>query len=236
MPSITSNTAYGIIKDAYKDAGFLGDGDDPNSEQLADGLRRLNDLINLWQVEGIKLFLLQELSIDLVAGQESYTVTAPTTIPPNKHLQIIQARVQTPAGTVRPINPISWDEWNRLNRTSQGAVTGYFTDKQVSNLVVKFWNTPDTTEALNSVVLTVRTQAANPANLESDVSFPQEWRIALRWGLADDISTGQPVEIMNRCAQRAALFKEQLEGWDVEDTPTSFAPSFQNPYPTGGFR
>lgn len=235
MASITSNTAYGIIRDAYKDAGFLGDGDDPNSEQLADGLRRLNDLINLWQIDGIKLFLLQEITITLVAGQASYTVVAPSTTPPNKHLRIEQARVQTPQGNVRPIYPISWEEWNRLNRSSSGSITGYHEDKQATTLTLNFWNTPDSTEAANSVIVLVRTQAANPFNLEGDVSFPQEWRIALRWGLADDICTGQPVEIMNRCAQRATMFKEQLEGWDVESGPTTFAPA-SHAYQGGGFR
>ena len=39
----------------------------------------------------------------------------------------------------------------------------------------------------------------------SPKGFAQEWRIALRWGLADDIATGQPQAIMDRCAQRAGV-------------------------------
>jgi hypothetical protein len=106
------------------------------------------------------------------------------------------------------------------------------TDKQTNSLVVKFWNTPDATEALNTVVVLVRTQVTNPINLEENMAFPQEWRMALRWGLADDISTGQPDTIMQRCQSRANFYREALEDWDVEDTQTTFAPDAR--YAGGG--
>jgi len=227
MAVSVSNTAYGIINDAMHDAGLLGEGDDPNSEQLASNLRRLCDIINLWQTQGLKLFLLEEITIPLVAGTASYTVNPAAGVEPHKHMRVLQGRVETPDGLRRPLNPISWNEWNRLSNTGPSSIVGYFVDKQANSLVVNFWNTPDTFEATNTVVLLVQTQAENPFNLESNVSFPQEWRIALRWGLADDICTGQPQAIMDRCAQRSQVYREQLEDWDVEDTETTFAPSTQ---------
>lgn len=222
MPFAVSNTTYGIIRDAMQDAGLLQEGDDPNSEQLATCMRRLCDIINLWQTEGLKLFLLQEISVTLVAGQATYTLNQDPGVVPNKNLRVIQGRIEN-ANSSRPIYSISWDEWNRLQKTTSGCVTGYFVDKQTSSLVVHTWNTPDANEALNTMVLLVQTQAINPYNLMSDVMFPQEWRIALRWGLADDICTGQPQAIMDRCQQRAQTYKDQLENWDVEDTEVRFA-------------
>lgn len=237
MPVAVSNTVYGIIKDAMYDAGFLQEGEDPNSEQLSVYMRRLCDIINLWQTGGIKLFLLEEITIPLIAGQNTYTLDNPAGVFPRKNLRVEQGRVVSPdpQRDLRVINSISWQQWNSLQQ-SQGAITGYFVDKQADSLVVKFWSTPDVGEAVNSVILTVRKQAENPFNLESDVAFPQEWRIALRWGLADDICTGQPQAIMDRCQQRALMYKEQLENWDVEDTETTLAPNLQGSYTTGGFR
>lgn len=222
MPFAVSNTTYGIIRDAMQDAGLLQEGDDPNSEQLATYIRRLCDIINLWQTEGLKLFLLQEVTVTLIAGQAEYTLNQAVGVEPNKNLRVIQGRIEN-SNSSRPIYPISWDEWNRLQKNTSGAVTGYFVDKQIDSLVVHTWNTPDANEALNVMILLVQTQAVNPYNLMSDVMFPQEWRIALRWGLADDIATGQPQAIMDRCQQRANLYKTQLEDWDVEDTPVRFA-------------
>ena len=236
MPVSTSNTVYGIIADAMMDAGLLQEGDDPNSEQLATYMRRLNDIINLWQVDGLKLFLLEEITVPLVAGQAAYTLNPTVGSVPTRHLRVLQGRVQSGSGAqVRPLRAISWREWNSLPRGVQGPVTGYLVDKQPTSTVVNVWNTPDSNEATNSAIFLVHTQADNPFNLESNVSFPQEWRIALRWGLADDICTGQPEAIMARCQQRASLYKEALENFDVEDTDTSFAPDLSG-YGSGSFR
>ncbi len=237
MSVAVSNSVYGIINDAMHDAGLLQEGEDPNSEQLSVYMRRLCDVINLWQTEGVKLFLLEEVTVPLVSGQNTYTLNNPIGVFPRKMLQVIQARVvsPTPQTNIRVLNAISWQQWNTLQQVS-GAIVGYFVDKQADSLIVRFWGTPNVSEALNSVVFLVRTQAENPFNLESNVMFPQEWRIALRWGLADDICTGQPQAIMDRCQQRALTYKAQLEDWDVEDVETTFAPNLQGNYTTGAFR
>jgi len=236
MPVSVSNSAYGIIKDAMSDAGLLQEGDDPNSEQLSVYMRRLCDIINLWQTGGLKLFLLEERSIDLISGQFQYTINNGAGVFPQRNLRVLQGRIVTPQGTYRTISPISWQEWNTLQQTNVGTITSFFIDKRTTSLVINFWPTPDVREAVNTGILLVQTQAANPFNLETDVSFPQEWRIALRWALADDICTGQPSSIMQRCQDRALIFKEQLENWDVEDASTSFALDFRGAYSTRGYR
>ncbi len=60
--------------------------------------------------------------------------------------------------------------------------------------------------------------------------------MALRWGLADDICTGQPGEIMRRCAERAKAYREALEDWDVEDAATQFQPDPQGGFAHGRFQ
>lgn len=237
MPVSVSNSAYGIIKDAYRDAGKLAKGSDPDSESLADGMRRLCDIINLWQTQGVKLFLQVERTIQLVENQTVYTVNNPDPqVVPNKNSRIIQGRVIGPTQANRPIDPISWEEWNRLQQNARGAVNSYMVDKQSTSLRVFVWNTPDAAEALNQMILLVQVQAANPYNLLDDVAFPQEWRIALRWGLAAELATGQPEAVIDRCERLAKVYRTALEDYDVEDGPTYFAPDFRGAYPTGGFR
>jgi len=234
MPFAVSNTAYGIIRDAMMDAGLLQEGDDPNSEQLSTFMRKLCDIINLWQTQGLKLFLNQEITVTLVDGQASYTLDTGTQ--PAKNMRVLQGRIEGPSNQRRVINALSWQEWNMLSQANTGCITGYFVDKQATSLIVHFWNTPNATEAANTAILLVQVQAANPFNLLEDVSFPQEWRIALRWGLADDICTGQPVAIMARCTDNARRYKDMLEDWDVEDAETTLAPDFRGAYQTGNFR
>lgn len=239
MASPTSSTIYGIINDAMHDAGLLGEGDEPNSEQLATNFRRLNDIINLWQTQGLKLFLLQEVTIPLVASQSEYSLGPTGDVVMVKPIRILQANVLNSNNIRRPLVVLSWQEWMTLSQVTgnDGMISSYFVDKQISNLVVRFWNPPSVEEANNVVVALVQVAAHNAINLEESMQFPQEWRIALRWGLADDISTGQPQAIMDRCQQRAQIYREALEDWDVEDAPTSFAPDSRTGYgATGRFR
>ena len=231
----TSKTIYGIINDAMHDAGYLEEGVLPNSEQLATYFRRLNDIINLWQTQGLKLFLLEELVLMLTPGVGLYSLGPTGTVTMAKPSRVLQANVVTSAGVQRPLVPMSWDDWMTLSqRTSPGTISSYFVDKQPTLLNVHFWNPPDAQEALNSVHLLIQREAPNPINLLDSMDFPQEWRIALRWGLADDICTGQPQAIMDRCASRSQVYREALENWDVEDVATSFAPDQRSGYGVQG--
>lgn len=225
MSGSTSNTSYGIINDAMVDAGYLQEGSEANSEQLATYMRRLCDIINLWQTQGLKLFLQELVNVPLVVGQVQYVLgPAGPAVTMNKPQRVLQAYVTDTTNVRRPLTVLSRDEFTRLSQITgnNGTISSYFTDKQAEVLNVNFWNPPDATEVNNTATVLVQVMANNPINLEADTLFPQEWRIALRWGLADDICTGQPQAIMDRCMQRALAYRQMLEDWDVEDAPTSF--------------
>lgn len=238
MAASVSNTVYGIISDAMHDAGLLGLGDEPNSEQLATNMRRLCDLINVWQTQGLKLFLLQDISITLTAGKSKYSLGTGGDVDMVKPSRVLDGYILNTSNVRRPIVSLSWEEWMRLSQVTgnDSAISSYFVDKQASFLYVNFWNTPNAAEAANTAHLLVQVAANNPNNLEASSMFPQEWRMALRWGLADDICTGQPQAIMDRCAGKARAFRDALEDWDVEDTSTSFAVDARMYNTTGKFR
>ena len=228
------NTADRLIRFAMEDAGLLQDGDDPTSEQFAKYLQRLNDLINLWQTKGLKLWLLHLLPVPLIAGQNTYTFKPGGSVDMTKPLRVLQGFYLTPGGTQQQLIPLSWNEWITLPQTNQqGAINSYFVDKQPFQLNVSFWLTPDTTAALGTAHLLVQTQVSNYIGVTDSSAFPQEWFLALRWGLADEIATGQPGLIMDRCERRAKTYLTALEDWDVEDADTRFAPD-ENTFSTYG--
>lgn len=238
MVAAVSNTAYGIINDAMHDVGLIGEGDLPNSEQISANLRRLCDIINLWQTEGLKLWTWTDLSIPLTVSVSQYRMGSGLAVDMTKPLRAFQGYILTTDDIRRPLVSLSWQEWMQLSQVSgnDGTISSFFINKQATYLEVNFWNPPDATEAANTAHLLIQQQATNPVNLETSMSFPQEWRIALRWGLADDIATGQPLAIMERCRLKAEQYKTLLENWDVEDAPTRFTPSTQSQsYYSGGF-
>jgi hypothetical protein len=233
----TYYTAQRIIRMAYKDAGLIQDGDEPSGEQYADGLMRLNDIANLWQTQGLKLWLNQDLGVPLVAGQGKYTIGPGGSVDMAKPLRVIEAYYLDNTGIRRPLVVLSWDDYFRLSQVNQiGQINSYFVNKQQLTLNLFFWNIPDANAALGTVHLLVQNQITQMVSLTDTTAFPLEWSMGLRWGLADELATGQPQAIMDRCEKRATAYRQALEDWDVEDAPTSFTPDQRALYATSSFR
>lgn len=222
------NTADALIRKALRDAGRLQVGDDPPPETFADCLSRLGDIINTLQTRGLKLWLNSVRTLTPVAGTAAYTLGPSGTTVTIKPLRVIGGWFVESGGARRSLTPLSWQEYRSLgNLTSSGAVNSYFVDKQQLNLVVRLWQVPDATAATGTVELLCQEQATAPLELTSVVAFPVEWYLALRWMLADDLATGQPALIMERCERKANQYREQLEDWDVEDASTFLQPNAQ---------
>lgn len=235
MTAPTDNTPISVIQDAYQDAGLIAEGDSINSEQIVTGLRKLTDLVNLWQTQGIKLWLNVDTTITLVAGTATYTLGPAGSVVMVKPPRVLDAYYRDANGIRRPLVPMSWADYIRLSQITQtGAINSYFVDKQATQLSVFFWRAPAATAALGTAHLLLQTQVTNPISVTETMNFPVEWRIALRWGLADEICTGQPQAIMDRCQQRALAYRTALEDWDVEDVSVRFAADTRGQ--TGGFR
>lgn len=234
---MSDNSPASIITDAYFDAGLLQEGESLTSEQQTTGLRKLTDMVNLWQTQGLKLWLNADLPITLVVGQNTYTLGPAGSVAMIKPLRVLDGWYADAKGVRRPLSPLGWADYIRLSQINQrGAINSYFVDKQQTQLSVFLWQAPDAQAATGVAHLLIQNQITMPISLTSDMNFPIEWRIALRWGLADEICTGQPQAIMDRCQQRASQYRMALEDWDVEDAPTRVAPDPRQSMYSGSFR
>jgi len=220
------------------DAGYLQEGADPTPEQYANYMNRLNDVINFEQTQGLKLWLQYNLPVTLVAGQQTYTIGPGGSINMAKPMRVLDSSYYIDSnGIRRPLIPLSRDDFNRLSNPGQtGAINSFFCDKQQTQLAVSFWLVPDAQAATGSVVLLVQQAVTGLVSLTDTMNFPNEWFIFLRWALADDICTGQPQAIMDRCLGKASMYRDALSAWDVEDASTSFAPDHRAAYLGGRFR
>lgn len=224
-------TVAQTITDAMVDAGLLLEGAAPSTAQYTKYIRRLNDLIHLQQTKGLKLWLERDVSVTLVASTSSYIITSGDL----KAMRVKQAYFLDADDNKRPVDVISRDEYTRLsNNATTGPVVSIFPEKLVTSLKAWVWQIPDATAALGTLHLITQVQVTSYTASTDDltISFPQEWAIYLRWGLADEICTGQPQSIMDRCAKKAAQFLDALEDWDVEDASTRFEPSVNSQSPS----
>lgn len=229
-------TCYQTIQDAYFEAGKIGLGEEPKSEMLVNGMRRLNQMINYFQTRGIKLWVQQDVSIAapvLQTGVGVYTMgPTGTVVLFSKPRRVIESYYTDLTANRRPLTQIlSRNEWDTLSTTTQkGQITSIYVDKQLGNLVINVWMVPDLIAAQGQLHLITDMQIPNVSMLNDQMFFPPEWSFTLMWGLAYQVSTGQPQEVIEKCKYNADKYQEELEGWDVEDAPVTFQPD-----PRGAF-
>lgn len=237
--------AYGIICDAMRDVGKLRPGDDPDSEIITDYTRRLNKLINYYMTQGLKLWLIQSQVLTLIpptsplVGVPLYTLGPTGTVVIPKPLRVISGTYVDIFNNSRPLIPLSYpDEYSRLSNVTQpGSINSYAVNKQQLTLNVYLWNPPTAFEAANgSVILQIEQSVTNFTGITDQMNFPIEWGLLLEWGLADQISTGQPISVIARAAAMAKKYQDAMEDWDVEDADTMFQPDTRASQQTGRFR
>lgn len=238
MSSTNFNTADRLIRMARKDAGLLQEGDDPSSEQVADGIDRLNDIINVQQTAGLKLWLQSDLNVPLVQGQGIYDIGPGGDVDMTKPMRVLDSGYYLDQfSNLRPLYMMAIGEYRQLsNPTQQGAITNYVVAKLQAILQVTLWLIPDYTAALGQCHLFIQQQVANFIGVTDATNFPNEWFIFLRWTLADELAIGQPESIMAKCALNAEKYRIMLEDWDVEDASTTFTPDTRMSGLTGRFR
>lgn len=219
------NSGFRIITAAMQDCKLLGKGDIPDSQDYADYLPRLNELINLWQTQGLKLWLQEDLAITPIAGTNLYSWGPTGTVTTPKPPRFLEAYYVDNANNRRPLIVLSRNEWDYLSTTvTQGSINSYFTDKQQELTNLYLWLTPDAQAATGTVHMLTQIPVNNIISITDQMNFPREWYIALHWGLADEISSGQPNSVIARCQAKAQEYRTMLEDWDVEDASTSFQP------------
>jgi hypothetical protein len=240
MTTPAINTPNGVICDAYRDAGRLQEGQEPGSEQYADGMRKLRDVMNFLQIEsGLKLWLNVDTAVPLTDGVATYTFAPAGSVVMQKPFRVLEGYyLYTSTNVRRPLSVMAWRDYLTLGQagtltSNRGVINSYFVDKQATQLSVTFWLCPDSTEATNGVAhVLLQAQATTPIMLTDTINFPEEWRLALSWGVAAEICTGQPQAVIDRCESKAAFYRNALSAWDVEDASTSFAPSMQMHMPS----
>jgi len=237
------NTPFQLISDAYFEAGKTARGESPSSEEYAYGMRRLNNLLNLIQADGLRLWLQFDLPITLTAGQNLYTLGPTGNVPMTKPTRVIEGYFEdtTPgiaANDVnRPLLPLSRNEWDNLSTfNAPGSVNSYFVDKQINTLNVYMWLTPDAQAATGFVHLVIQQQQPNVIQLTDQTMLGPEWFIYMTWELAQELSQGQPIAVQKKCQDNAMRYKAVVDGFDMEDTGTMFQPDYRMTMYNGGFR
>lgn len=195
-----------------------------------------NDTLNLmlkhWETKGIKLWTIQELTLPLVTGQNSYVLgPAPADLVTDKPLRCIQAFIRnnsvTPALDI-PLRIISQAEYNYLgSKGTTGISNSVYLEVLRDSSTLHTFLTPDTFTSTNySIHIVVQRPVFDMTTATDNFDFPTEWLYSVGWGLAYElcIPFGIPPEKQAQIKFYRDQALDEIEGWDRENASTFFIP------------
>ena len=114
-----ADTAFTIITDALLDIGVLADEEVPTASQAAGALRKLNNMIDSWNIDGLLVYGATQYVVPLVANQQVYTIGVGGNLnvarPANITAAYIRDTYLTPANRVdTPLYMFNDTEWANL--------------------------------------------------------------------------------------------------------------------------
>jgi hypothetical protein len=128
-----------VIEDAYERCGYQT----RSGYDLKSARRSLNILFQEWMNRGIHLWKVENQTTNLVAGTTTYTA-------PSDASDVLEMTFRQTSGgdiTDTTMSKISRSEYQAIpNKFSHGHPTQYYVERNLSNVVINLYQTPDTTD------------------------------------------------------------------------------------------
>jgi len=193
-----ADTALDLIVDALLDLGVLADEETPTASQAAGALRKLNNMIDAWNIENLMVYGSQQYIFPLTANQGVYSIgpTGTLNIPRPAQIQsafIRDVNASAPYRADIPLYIYNDQEWQDV--TFKGQTESYplgIWFNNTSPLIYAYLNpVPSTTQY--SVVFWAAGQLAN-LNLTDVINFAPGYKRALSSNLAIELAASYQVE------------------------------------------
>jgi hypothetical protein len=185
-------TPLDIITLALKDAGVIGVGQTPHSEDANDAFRRLNWMLADWQRKRWLVYHLVDYAIT-ADGSTSYTVGPSGDFNITSRPETIDSAFFRQTNEVQnvdyPLHPIySHADYNKLTVKNLDSFPYYiFYDPAFPLGNVYFWPRPDSRYEMH---LTVKQQLGPFSTLHVDISLPEEYEAAIYHNLVTRLRAG----------------------------------------------
>lgn len=221
-----------LIKRAMLLLGVISPNQTPTTTDYSDASQVLNLMLKAWQADGMQLWQVTQKSITPVASQAEYTLGPSGNVTvPGKPVAILEAYRRLTADTTDvPLTRQSRTEyWELNNKSATGVPVSYYWElkQSVGSNSLFIWPAPDATfAAANTIEVLYQAPFDDMDSSTDNLSFPQEWELAVVYGLAVILAPEYGVPLSERKALReeANIEKQRVLDWDQEHTSVYFSP------------
>ena len=153
-----------VIEDAYERCGL----ETRSGYDLKSARRSLNILFQEWMNRGIHLWKVENQTSNLTAGTTTYTAPANA----SDVLEMTFRTVSSGTTTDTTMTKISRSEYQALpNKFSQGQPTQYYVQRNLSNVEINLYQTPNTTDTQINYNFIGRIQDVGAYDNQPDAPF-----------------------------------------------------------------
>jgi hypothetical protein len=178
-------TALGIITSAMKKAGVFTKGETADSDEAADALSSLNNMLASWSNESLIAYSRVRESFSLVGGTASYTIGTGQTFNTARPIDIINAYITSGSIDYPPLSIIPDEAYDDIPlKTVQSIPDRLNFNNIFPAATIRLFPTPSSSYTLTLLSEKQLTSFA----LADTVSMPAGWERALIYNLAVEIA------------------------------------------------
>jgi hypothetical protein len=221
-------TGTNIITEAFELLGVLQAGGTIHDDDKTSALRTLNNLLKAWAAD-TQIFAQSEYELTLVADDGQYTLdTGNVGYIPNKVLNA--TIIHNTNSQEIPLTEITQQEWYALtDKTTKGTVTQWYQKPGPVGVGIELYLWPRPANTDWNAKLWLQFNARDVDLIGDDVWIPQEWFLALSYGLAYYISPKWGIGVQERAQIKATMDELKLDAESYNtDGSVYFQPMKQN--------
>jgi hypothetical protein len=242
-------TGLDLLTRALRTIGALESGEVPSSDEAADGLVSLNDLLDSWNAERLMVFTVTIDEFTLTPSQQVYTYGTGGNFNAPRPVRIDRASIVSLTNPAQPLElPIDYvtdQEWQLEYPVKVIPTTlplAVYDDQNFPLRNLSYWPIP--TVAVKTR-LYVWTALNSFPDLTTDITFPPAYSRALRYNLAQELAPEYGLPMSAEAAAAAVQSKSVVRLLNVPEISSYCDPAlsgdpghynFYSDTPVGGTR
>lgn len=220
-----SQTISQICDRAFRICQSYSSLDTPPAIEYTNAVTALNSLLKAMCMDGLTLECTQEVSVDLVSGQKTYTFPGAGGVT-YKVLRVLQAfQRDTTSNTDVILTIIAREDYNNLGfKDAPGVPNQLFVDVGRDSTSVVLYDVPN--DSFHQLHLVVQRPFQDVNLLTENVDLPQEALLMCQWNLAAELALEQGVNPANvdRIQAKAKYEFDRFINWNQENASLFLTP------------
>lgn len=213
-------TALNLITDVLLDMGVIADQETPTAAQSIGALTKLNDLIESWNIDPLKLYGATQYIIPFVANKATYTIGPGGDLsvarPNSITAAFVRSTSQTPSQQQDiPITILNDRQWADIPVKGMLGTFPYAVWFNMTDPLIVAYITPIATATTYSLVFWDNNDNAT-LSLNTVLVLPPGYKRALKYGLFIELAPSYQIAVPNEITTLAATSKMTIDRQNLQ--------------------